>query len=169
MANILTISCLNPTGPWSIDREDCIGDSLNYINLNTNYLACGIQTLDTRVTNINNALQNSINNITNSFAANKLENGYQKFSSGLILQWGKSDAYSQIQSPIIVNFPIEFPNVCLNVTSTIFNSNQNFGATGDIFSQVYQFNKATLKLITQSPSPAGDNTPYSHFWQAIGY
>lgn len=44
------------SGPWYIDREDCIGDSLQYINANTNYLGVQIQsnlnTLNTRIDNL---------------------------------------------------------------------------------------------------------------------
>ncbi len=46
MANIF-IPSPPLSGPWYIDREDCIGDSLSYINANTNYLASKIETLDT--------------------------------------------------------------------------------------------------------------------------
>jgi len=55
MANTFTPS--EPTsGPWYIDREDCIGDSLGYINANTNYLgtrsitnSTNIQTLSSQI------------------------------------------------------------------------------------------------------------------------
>jgi hypothetical protein len=36
MAFVFTPTCPG-TGPWYIDREDCIGDSLLYINANTGY------------------------------------------------------------------------------------------------------------------------------------
>lgn len=39
MANLFTPSLVGANGPWYIDREDCLGDSLQYINANTNYLA----------------------------------------------------------------------------------------------------------------------------------
>jgi hypothetical protein len=45
MPNIFTPSLPNATGPWSISRDDCIGDSLGYINANTNYLASNINAL----------------------------------------------------------------------------------------------------------------------------
>lgn len=41
MAYVFTPTCPG-TGPWYIDREDCIGDSLLYINANTGYLDCKI-------------------------------------------------------------------------------------------------------------------------------
>jgi hypothetical protein len=39
MANTTTIPYLPVAGPYYIDREDCLGDSLKYINDNTNYFA----------------------------------------------------------------------------------------------------------------------------------
>ena len=44
MAFVFTPTCPG-TGPWYIDREDCIGDSLIYINANTGYLDCKINSL----------------------------------------------------------------------------------------------------------------------------
>lgn len=48
MANIL-IPAPPITGPWYIDREDCIGDSLAFINANTNFFASRINTLSSLV------------------------------------------------------------------------------------------------------------------------
>lgn len=46
MANIL-LPAPPITGPWYIDREDCIGDSLTFINANTNFFASRVNTLST--------------------------------------------------------------------------------------------------------------------------
>ena len=46
MAFVFTPTCPG-TGPWYIDREDCIGDSLVYINANTGYFDCKINSLST--------------------------------------------------------------------------------------------------------------------------
>jgi hypothetical protein len=59
MANIFTPTS-PATGPWYIDREDCIGDSLSYINANTNYFGSQIQNLNTNLTNSVNALSAAI-------------------------------------------------------------------------------------------------------------
>ena len=54
MAFVFTPTCPG-TGPWYIDREDCIGDSLIYINANTGYLDCKINSLSANTsTQINN-------------------------------------------------------------------------------------------------------------------
>jgi hypothetical protein len=44
MAKTLTLNCPG-TGPWEIEMDDCIGNSLEYINANTNYLACGVKNI----------------------------------------------------------------------------------------------------------------------------
>jgi hypothetical protein len=46
-------------GPWQIDREDCIGDSLQYINANTNYLAA-------QIINSNNFLNTQLNTLSST-------------------------------------------------------------------------------------------------------
>ena len=57
MAFVFTPTCPG-TGPWYIDREDCIGDSLLYINANTGYLDCKISSLSTvPYTRLNNGNQ----------------------------------------------------------------------------------------------------------------
>lgn len=49
MAFVFTPTCPG-TGPWYIDREDCIGDSLVYINANTGYLDCKVNSLSSELT-----------------------------------------------------------------------------------------------------------------------
>jgi len=62
MANIFVPTPINLSGPWNIAREDCIGDSLGFINANTNYLAYTIETLSaTAFTRINNLSAETIN------------------------------------------------------------------------------------------------------------
>lgn len=62
MANIFVPTPINLSGPWNIAREDCIGDSLGYINANTNYLAYTIETLSAAAfTTINNLSGETIN------------------------------------------------------------------------------------------------------------
>jgi hypothetical protein len=63
MANIFTPTIINLSGPWNIAREDCIGDSLGFINANTNYLAYSIEALSatsfTRINSLSSELVNS--------------------------------------------------------------------------------------------------------------
>jgi hypothetical protein len=53
MANIFVPTPINVSGPWNIAREDCIGDSLGYINANTNYLALNQKTLSADIIKTN--------------------------------------------------------------------------------------------------------------------
>jgi hypothetical protein len=65
MASIFTPS--TPiTGPWVIDREDCIGDSLGFINANTNFLGVRVNTLSA---NLNTKFNNTGGTITGSLTA----------------------------------------------------------------------------------------------------
>jgi hypothetical protein len=48
------------------------------------------------------------------------ENGYQKYPSGLIEQWGKVRATWLTETTVDIQFPIPFPNACLSVTATGF-------------------------------------------------
>ena len=43
-------------------------------------------------------------------------NGYQKLTSGLIIQWGIFTSHSTIGSPINITFPITFPTGCKSLT-----------------------------------------------------
>ncbi|MDE2467974.1 MAG: hypothetical protein KGL35_04345 [Bradyrhizobium sp.] len=80
-------------------------------------------------------------------------NGYQKFPSGLILQWGTTT----ITTSGTVTFPINFPNACLNVMATA----ENVGA---LYQSVNTVTTSNFVLDT-----SGMGTPYNYFWQAIGY
>lgn len=44
-------------------------------------------------------------------------NGYQKFTSGVTIQWGQISLPANTSS-YVVNFPISFPNTCINVQCT---------------------------------------------------
>jgi hypothetical protein len=77
MANIFTPS-LPANGPWYIDREDCIGDSLSYINANTNYLAARIENLNSSVDTRVNTISSSITNIKSAL---KIAQGEYSFTA----------------------------------------------------------------------------------------
>jgi hypothetical protein len=62
MAFVFTPTCPG-TGPWYIDREDCIGDSLLYINANAGYFDCKINSLSS------SKLDNTGGTITGSLTA----------------------------------------------------------------------------------------------------
>ena len=151
----------------SISKEECIGDSLSKINNNFAGLDNDVTALNTRVTTVSTNLRTSINNLSGSFGALLAETGYQKLPSGLILQWGKTSAFSQKGSPFTVTFPIAFPVTCLNVTASVINTNSDLGVPGKQFAQIYTITNTSARLITQGIS--NDTTAYPHFWHAIGY
>ena len=75
MANTFTPG--GPTsGPWYIDRDDCIGDSLAYINANANYLATNIIQNTASI----NSLQTQINNAT--LPGTVIQSSYAQISAG---------------------------------------------------------------------------------------
>jgi len=59
MANIFTPGPPIAAGPYYIDREDCIGDSLAWINSNTNYLATNILQNTSNINNLQTQLTNA--------------------------------------------------------------------------------------------------------------
>lgn len=87
-------------------------------------------------------------------AANLAQNGYVKFSNGLILQWGLSD---NMQSQTIT-FPVSFPKSCYHVTwmaiSTVTNA---YKASGYVNSVTRNSFYATA-----------DNISCQKYWIAIG-
>jgi hypothetical protein len=65
------------SGPWSIESNDCIGDSLGYINANTNYLGVQIANTNTALAAASATLDTKIDTVS--------------ASSGILLQ----QAYNQ--------------------------------------------------------------------------
>ena len=66
-------------------------------------------------------VQSLINSLKGSIggtivASNLAQNGYVKFSNGLILQWGTGNGYEGA-NPSWYNFPIVFPSVCYQVVT----------------------------------------------------
>ena len=100
-----------PSGnaPFAINREWCMGDSLGYINANSD-------NFDSR---INNVTTNFVS-LSSSFTRSLSSSGYQTLPGGLILQWGLffyTGGTSDSQ-PVTWNFPIPFPNSVVNFSIT---------------------------------------------------
>jgi hypothetical protein len=165
MAFVFTPTCPG-TGPWYIDREDCIGDSLLYINANTGYLDCKIDSLSANTsTQINSLSANTstqINNLSTYATGTALisNNGYQILPGGLIMQWGVTGNVSG-DSAVTVYFPIPFPNACLNAQVTV-------RAAGDTWAQLHFFTTTTIKVGRGFASP-GVNSSGPIYWLATGY
>ncbi len=57
-----------------------------------------------------------IRGLPGDFTCLKEGNGYMKFPNGLIIQWGAVGNVNG-DAEVVVNFPIEFPNVCFTVVA----------------------------------------------------
>lgn len=187
----VTPSNTNIAPPVLIDRELCMGDSLQFINGNTDYFnlltsnlklsATDIQNkvnvLDNRYVNISGdtmtgALTLASNPTINLHAATKqyvdgtsslTTNGYQIMPGGLIMQWGTLVNVPLDQSFNQVTFPISFPTAALNVNATIGRSSIISGAVAPL----------VRNLTTTGVQIAGDhdtNTSTGNiYWLALGY
>ena len=86
------------------------------------------------------------------------DDGYIKFSNGLIMQWGQEDTSATTETVV---FPIPFPNSCLNVVATAYESGSSTGNDGAVTVSVLP----TIKGVT-----FGSDTGWGTiFWQAIGH
>lgn len=81
-------------------------------------------------------------------------------STGLITQWGYLGT-----SNGTYNFPVTFPNACLNFMAS--NTNSNGVAVDNAFG--YPVNNAGFFAATKSATINNDVTNYSVYWTAIGY
>ena len=86
------------------------------------------------------------------------DDGYTKFSNGLIMQWGQETSSSATET---VTFPIPFPNACLNITCTDYDSADTGGLGG--VTGIKTLPTTTTAIF--SCYTTGD----TFFWQAIGY
>jgi len=86
--------------------------------------------------------------------------GYQKFPSGLILQWGYSTAATQT-TPAYVSFPISFPTSLFSITlgPAVAAANANSYSVSAAYTGTHGFN------LVNNSSSSGAVTAY---WQAIG-
>lgn len=93
--------------------------------------------------------------------------GYTYLPTGILMQWGTSQAYTSQQSPTI-SFPISFPNTCLNVQATWKLSTAGVSSQHDTFAQIVSFTNTSATFQIQNPN---STTLISGniLWFAIGY
>lgn len=88
------------------------------------------------------------------------ENGYQKLSNGIILQWGLATNLAVSPASTVITFPIAFPNACFSITATRYWS---------IVPGMPQGNQnITTKSLTNFTLFTGDTILMSALWFAIG-
>ncbi|KAA1170952.1 gp53-like domain-containing protein [Photorhabdus heterorhabditis] len=98
------------------------------------------------------------------FSANLTSSGWQKLPSGLIETWGfvLANGYGSLEAGYLNNFPIPFPNACLNITLTHGGYNpQDAGICS-----VGIVNGSQFRCYR---SPTNNNSPIGVFFRAIGY
>ncbi|PQQ38497.1 phage tail protein [Photorhabdus laumondii] len=113
------------------------------------------------VSDINNNLNHRINQLPDMslFTASLIQNGWQKLPSGLIEMWGMVNVS---YGGYLNNFPIPFPNKCLNVTLTHY----GFGPqAAGVFSVIIE-NQRQFKCYRGT----NDTQPFVlSYFRAIGY
>ena len=103
--------------------------------------------------------------------------GYYKFPNGLIMQWGivniKDDekVFDKDWNQWIAEFPIPFPNKCLNVTTTIILPNTVFGVASAYVKTggLSQFSVKGFVDVSESGQRLNYNYGGKVAWLAIGY
>ena len=102
-------------------------------------------------------------------------NGYAKFNNGLFIQWGNVNVENLGSSDVneaterTASFPVDFPNICLNLQATIRNDANSGSPRARDHSPVIR-SLATDKFVYQIQVPedeAWDNL--SLYFFAIGY
>jgi hypothetical protein len=90
-------------------------------------------------------------------------NGWQKFPSGLIMQWGELPTTEGERVSVPVIFPLVFPTavVSFNITA---NTNNRPSNEVNVWS-VYNYSLSGFTARTQD----NDSTPYEGWWVAMGY
>lgn len=105
---------------------------------------------------------------TTAFAnpgASLADNGYQRFPSGLIMQWGITGTLSESEQNI--SFPIAFPNACLSMQATC-KLNVAYGSRiTSAYAYPLSTTQATIVMDGYIPTGAAISCPV--YWFAIGY
>ena len=90
-------------------------------------------------------------------------NGYTSLPNGLIMQWGKHEDNSAVNTH--VTFPIAFPTACLNISATAENTD---GARAEIVN-FYNVNTTGFDWTGASGSEGVVQAVVHGHWLAIGY
>ena len=101
---------------------------------------------------------------TGIVASNLAQNGWVKFTNGLIVQWGVGAEVSGEQQ-FDVTFPIAFQNACFSVSVKVLQSRGVSSNYGEDF-QVIEYNRDKIKLFLQQFEPIAE--PAKPLYIAIG-
>ena len=94
-------------------------------------------------------------------------NGYQKFPSGLIIQWGQTAQYTDaLQRDYgIQTFPVAFPNACFIGNASMYLTSYQYDSS--LVAQVYAMSKTGMGICLDLQLTAQPST-HSVTWIAIG-
>ena len=81
--------------------------------------------------------------VLDSPAKSLASNGYQKFASGLVMQWGSATCGRDADTTI--NWPVTFPNACLQATAT-YGAIASTASTDDAMIAIHTFTTTTAKI-----------------------
>lgn len=115
-----------------------------------------------------NLLNSKIDGLTTASSQFSI-NGYTNLPTGLVMQWGTVDFDGNPpESSNTVQFPIAFPNACLNVQATrkIVTANSREGDGGILFESA---TPTTATFSLQKFSDTSDEKLRGYTWFAIGY
>lgn len=102
------------------------------------------------------------------FSSLKMENGYQKMPTGLIIQWGKLASNSHLgETAQSITFPITFPNACLNVQASMCMERHSPAGDGNVL--VVDFNRSTANFSLQVFGTNAIEQLRGFYWFAIGH
>lgn len=92
------------------------------------------------------------------------DTGYQILPGGMIMQWGKKDWTGAIGNFETVTFPLEFPNACLNVTTS-----QKTGGTDPSNGNIAVDATTVSTTGFEAWNPTGTGANLGLYWFAVGY
>ena len=116
---------------------------------------------------INNGTISVSDNDSGSFLLNT--NGFQRFPSGLIMQWGTTPDIV-IEGSYTIILPMPFPTAILNVSATLLISLENVALQQQV--QVYLISNSSIHVIVNFPNGLSREFytwPVKVTWTAIGY
>ncbi len=162
-----------PSGTFTIvtqgsDKMSAGGPSQSLTSVTLNY-GEGCDWITDAAGNWYAVSRNALLGSTGSFVNSLYGNGYQKLPGGLIVQWGQAACAAGTTST--ANFPISFPNQCLNVGGSGNNATGNTQAYTTVNSKGQSSFNWSAFLATGGSTPVLAATAGSvQMWYfAVGY